>query len=163
MTVKSEVLYWPSPVGILRIAASEFGITGLSIVGESKDDGNPTNVHLLNAANQLERYFNGDLERFSVELDLGNRTDFEKKVWNELGKIPFGSTCSYSELASKIGNPRAARAVGKANGDNPIAIIIPCHRLVGKDGKLRGYAYGLDVKSDLLELERHFKKKKQQL
>lgn len=102
---------------------------------------------------QLEAYFRGELQTFTLELDaLG--TPFQKRVWQELVKIPYGTTISYGELAKRIGNPNASRAVGMANGKNPIAIIVPCHRVIGKDGSLTGFGGGLDIKAKLLEFER---------
>ncbi len=101
---------------------------------------------------QLEEYFARKRQQFTFPLD--NRgTDFQKRVWEELRKIPYGTTCSYGEIAERIGNPKGPRAVGLANNRNPIAIITPCHRVVGKSGSLVGYASGLDHKERLLKLE----------
>lgn len=102
---------------------------------------------------QLDDYFNGRLKAFNIEMTLIG-TEFQKQVWSELAKVPYGTTISYGELAQKIGNPKASRAVGMANGKNPIPIIIPCHRVIGKDGTLTGFGGGLDVKQTLLELEK---------
>ena len=101
---------------------------------------------------QLDEYFSGERTCFDLELELSG-TDFQKQVWLELARIPYGRTISYGELARRIGNPKASRAVGLANGKNPIPIIIPCHRVIGKNGKLTGFGGGLDVKAYLLELE----------
>ncbi len=101
---------------------------------------------------QLTAYFNGELKRFDIKMDLKG-TEFQKKVWQALAKIPYGETISYGELAEKIGNPRASRAVGMATGKNPVPIIIPCHRVIGKDGSLTGFGGGLDVKQRLLDIE----------
>ena len=101
---------------------------------------------------QLEEYFAGRRRGFDLPLDLRG-TDFQKRCWQELLKIPHGETRSYAEIARAIGNPAAVRAVGLANGKNPIAIIVPCHRVIGSDGSLTGYGGGLDVKRQLLELE----------
>lgn len=101
---------------------------------------------------QLDEYFSGQREKFDIEIELKG-TDFQKKVWEELAKVPYGTTVSYGELARKIGNPKACRAVGMANGRNPIPIIIPCHRVIGKNGTLTGFGGGLDVKKTLLDLE----------
>ncbi|MBT4287695.1 MAG: methylated-DNA--[protein]-cysteine S-methyltransferase [Deltaproteobacteria bacterium] len=101
---------------------------------------------------QLDEYFSGKRTKFSLELNpMG--TVFQKAVWMELQKIPYGSTINYGELARRIGNPKASRAVGAANGKNPIGIIIPCHRVIGKDGSLTGFGGGLSVKELLLKLE----------
>ena len=102
---------------------------------------------------QLHAYFSGELENFTVPLSPEG-TPFQQKVWSELLKIPYGETISYGELARRIGNPNASRAVGLANGSNPIPIIIPCHRVIGSDGKLTGYGGGLPIKEKLLALEK---------
>jgi len=104
------------------------------------------------AAKQLEEYFRGDRKKFDFPLVL-HGTEFQKKAWEALQKIPYGHTCSYGEIAAIIGNPKASRAVGMANNRNPIPIIIPCHRVIGHNGKLTGYAGGLELKQKLLELE----------
>ena len=101
---------------------------------------------------QLDEYFSGKRTKFSLELNPVG-TEFQKTVWQELQKIPYGSTINYGELAKRIGNPKASRAVGAANGKNPIGIIIPCHRVIGKDGSLTGFGGGLSVKELLLKLE----------
>lgn len=103
---------------------------------------------------QLEAYFNGTLTRFNVSLSLKG-TDFQKQVWQALSEIEYGHTMTYSGIAEKIGNPKASRAVGMANNKNPVPIIIPCHRVIGKDGSLTGFGGGLDVKHFLLELEKN--------
>lgn len=105
------------------------------------------------ATDQLRSYFEGRLRRFDLPLVLSG-TPFQKRVWMALAEIPYGETISYAELAERVGNPRAVRAVGAANGRNPLPIVLPCHRVIGKDGQLRGYAGGVDVKAALLELER---------
>jgi methylated-DNA-[protein]-cysteine S-methyltransferase len=105
------------------------------------------------AAKQLDEYFNKKRKVFDLPLIL-NGTDFQNKVWNELQNIPYGKTCSYGELAAITGNSKASRAVGMANNRNPIVIIIPCHRVIGHDGSLTGYAGGLELKRQLLELEK---------
>ena len=103
---------------------------------------------------QLDAYFKGTLKIFEkIEMHIIG-TDFQKKVWNELLKIPYGETISYGELATRIGNPKASRAVGMANSKNPIPIIIPCHRVIGKNGSLTGFGGGIDVKKQLLTLEK---------
>jgi methylated-DNA-[protein]-cysteine S-methyltransferase len=110
-------------------------------------------VELAAVRGQLEEYFAGERRNFDVRL-APEGTEFQRRVWSELVKIPYGQTISYGELASRVGNPNAARAVGAANGRNPISIIIPCHRVVGSSGRLTGYGGGLPVKVGLLELER---------
>jgi methylated-DNA-[protein]-cysteine S-methyltransferase len=108
--------------------------------------------YLFSVFKQLREYFSGERKTFNVPLDLDG-TDFQKKVWEELQKIPFGKTISYKTLAENFGDVKAIRAVGKANGQNPVAIIVPCHRVIGTDGSLIGYACGLDIKEKLLQLE----------
>ncbi|GKX29759.1 methylated-DNA--protein-cysteine methyltransferase [Vallitalea longa] len=104
---------------------------------------------------QLDEYFKGQRMDFDLKLNP-NGTEFQKKVWNALIEIPFGTICSYKDIAMAIDNPKACRAVGMANSKNPIAIVIPCHRVIGKNGKLVGYAGGIDTKEKLLDLEKSF-------
>jgi methylated-DNA-[protein]-cysteine S-methyltransferase len=111
-----------------------------------------------NCFDQLKEYFEGKRKIFSIDLDFEG-TDFQKKVWNELLKIPFGQTISYLELSRRIGDVKAIRAVGNANGKNPVSIIVPCHRVIGTSGKLIGYGGGLWRKRWLLEFERSFVQK----
>ncbi|MDP2363536.1 MAG: methylated-DNA--[protein]-cysteine S-methyltransferase [Ignavibacteria bacterium] len=108
--------------------------------------------YLFGIFNQLKEYFAGTRKEFDVPLDIEG-TDFQKRVWRELLKIPYGKTISYKALSEKLGDVKAIRAVGKANSQNPIAIIIPCHRVIGADGSLTGYAGGLAIKEKLLHLE----------
>ena len=107
------------------------------------------------AAQQFDEYFDGKRKSFNLPLSLSG-TEFQMKVWNALQNIPYGETISYGELAAIIGNPKASRAVGMANNRNPIPIIVPCHRVIGHDGSLTGYAGGLELKRLLLELEKNF-------
>ncbi len=102
---------------------------------------------------QLEEYFQGKKQKFSCNIDLSSGTDFQKKVWKTLSKIPYGKSLSYSEVAQKMGHPGAARAVGGACGKNPVPIIIPCHRVLGTKGDLGGFSSGLSLKQTLLKLE----------
>lgn len=108
---------------------------------------------LQEAAHQLTAYFQGQLRDFSLPLQPKGTT-FQRSVWEQLQRIPYGQTCSYGDIARACGNPKASRAVGMANNRNPISIIIPCHRVIGADGKLVGYGGGLDIKIRLLELEK---------
>jgi methylated-DNA-[protein]-cysteine S-methyltransferase len=108
--------------------------------------------HLRPYISELESYFRGELQAFTCELDLVG-TQFQKDCWQALLRIPYGQTCSYADIASAIGRPNAFRAVGQANHDNPIAIIVPCHRVLGADGTLTGYGGGLSTKEKLLRLE----------
>lgn len=108
---------------------------------------------LTQTVEQLEEYFEGKRKNFDLPLAVSG-TPFQRKVWTELTKIPFGKTCSYKDIARKIKNEKAVRAVGTTNGRNPFSIIVPCHRVIAADGTLGGYAGGLSVKTKLLELER---------
>lgn len=108
--------------------------------------------YLFGIFNQLTEYFAGTRKKFNVPLDVEG-TEFQKRVWKELQKIPYGKTISYKTLSENLGDVKAIRAVGTANGKNPIAIIIPCHRVIGENGKLIGYASGLGIKEKLLHLE----------
>ena len=149
-----------SPVGRLTLVASDEGLAAIlwendrpgrvRLALEREDECNPI---LLEAERQLREYFAGSRTRFELPLDPSG-TDFQRQVWRELLKIPFGETRSYVEIARRIGSPGAARAVGAANGRNPISIVAPCHRVVGASGALTGFAGGLDVKARLLALER---------
>ncbi|TFB35030.1 methylated-DNA--[protein]-cysteine S-methyltransferase [Pseudomonas sp. F01002] len=112
----------------------------------------PDHPILMRTAQQLREYFAGTRNRFDLELDFAG-TEFQKKVWTALLTIPFGETRSYSEIAQQIGNPSAVRAVGAANGKNPISIVAPCHRVISASGKLTGFAGGLEAKERLLTLE----------
>ena len=148
-----------SPVGELKLIASDKGLA--AILWENDDPArvrlNPlqqNNNHpiLLKAEQQLKDYFAGKLKSFSIALDFAG-TEFQKKVWNALLTIPFGETRSYSQIAKQIGSPKAVRAVGAANGKNPLSIIAPCHRVIGANGKLTGFAGGLEAKACLLGIE----------
>ena len=148
-----------SPVGRLKLVASEKGLT--AILWENDDpkrvrlgplEENKNHATLRETERQLNGYFAGKLKRFSVPLDFGG-TPFQKKVWAALIAIPFGETRSYGQIARQIGCPKAARAVGAASGKNPISIIAPCHRVIGGNGKLTGFAGGLETKASLLKLE----------
>lgn len=147
-----------SPVGPLRLYATEGALTGIymenhkgaPVLVASEREDHPV---LEAARRQLEEYFAGERSSFDVPLDPVG-TPFQKSVWAVLREIPLGVTCSYGELARRLGRASAARAVGAANGRNPISIIVPCHRVVGTDGKLTGYAGGVPTKQWLLEHER---------
>ncbi len=114
----------------------------------------PEHPVLLQVRQQLEEYFEGNRQRFDIPLDFAG-TEFQKLVWTELLKIPYGQTRSYGQIAQAIGRPKAMRAVGAANGRNPISIIAPCHRVIGASGALTGFAGGLDNKTILLNLEKN--------
>ena len=148
--------YQPSPLGPLLLAGDEQGLHLLHMDAAQpwKLPGawQPAVDQLDEVARQLDEYFAGKREVFEVRLaPLG--TAFQQEVWHALQRIPYGTTCSYGDLAEQIGRPRAVRAVGTANGANPIAIIVPCHRVIGSNGTLTGYAGGVERKQMLLELE----------
>lgn len=141
-----------SLIGKLKIKTDENAITELSLTEDELSNFECEKL-IQSAIIQLDEYFSGKRKQFSLPLNP-NGTEFQKKVWSELTKIPYGETISYGELAKKIGNKNAQRAVGGANNKNPIMIFIPCHRVIGKNGSLTGYAAGLDVKQKLLEIEK---------
>ena len=149
--------FYNSPAGTLSITASDSGITEIKFVPEADQNTNaePCNSVLNDCISQLQEYFSETRKTFSIQLDPQG-TPFQKEVWKELQKIPFGKTISYLELAKKLGNEKKIRAVGGANGKNPIAIVIPCHRVIGSDGSLTGYAGGMDKKRWLLQFEGSF-------
>lgn len=138
----------------LRLVASKSGLKAVQFPPFSEEDSraNEANPLLREAARELRDYFAGILRVFRTPLDLRG-TDFQLSVWNELRKIPYGETRSYAQIAEAIGKPRAVRAVGAANGSNPVAIVVPCHRVIGLNGRLTGYGGGLPMKKRLLELE----------
>ena len=138
-----------SPRGVARL---EFTST-VSGTPDPPPDDPETHELWQRLHSELAAYFGGSLRRFTVPLDLAG-SEFQLRVWRELQRIPYGETRSYAELAQSIGQPRAVRAVGRANGSNPVAILVPCHRVIQRDGGLGGYAAGLDRKRVLLELER---------
>jgi methylated-DNA-[protein]-cysteine S-methyltransferase len=146
-----------SPIGLLTLAGRGSVLTNLRMVDQTYEPGragwSPDPGAFSTAIDQLEAYFAGELTDFDIELDLRG-TEFQQRVWKALLTIPYGETRSYGEIAEQIGAPGAARAVGLANGHNPIAIVVPCHRVIGAGGSLTGYGGGLDRKRTLLELEK---------
>jgi methylated-DNA-[protein]-cysteine S-methyltransferase len=149
----------PSPIGKLKLVASDEGL--VAILWENDRPRrvrladlveNPAHPMLLRTEKELNEYFSHKRKAFTVPLDMRG-TYFQKQVWEALLGIPFGETRTYGQLANQLGNPKATRAVGAANGRNPIAIIVPCHRVIGFSGKLTGFAGGLDAKDHLLKLE----------
>ena len=142
-----------SPVGWWQIHADTQAITHISY-SKSAPTAVATSSDLTQkAVNQLDQYFRGALKAFDLPLALDTYSKFYKQVWAELRKVPYGKTASYMDLAVAVDNPKAVRAVGMANGRNPIPIIVPCHRVIGSDRSLTGYVHGLEVKRWLLELE----------
>lgn len=149
----------PTPVGTLKLVATDKGLAAILWENDrpnrvplrtlAESDTHPV---LLEAARQLNEYFAGQRMTFTVPFDRFG-TPFQEDVWQALETIPFGETRSYSDIARQIGRPRAVRAVGAANGRNPISIIVPCHRVVGSNGSLTGFAGGLETKNYLLKME----------
>ncbi len=146
-----------SPVGPLTLAGRDGRLMHLRMVDQtyepSRDGWNVDDTAFADAVEQLAAYFAGERTEFSLELDMAG-TEFQRRVWTALRTIPYGETCSYGEIARQIGSPGASRAVGLANGHNPIGIIVPCHRVIGANGSLTGYGGGLERKRTLLELEK---------
>jgi methylated-DNA-[protein]-cysteine S-methyltransferase len=159
---RNNMYYFKSvvtPVGELKLVGSDRGLAAIlwqddnpkrvRLAPLQRDDDHPI---LCQAAEQLQEYFTGTRQLFSLPLDFTG-TDFQKKVWLALVAIPFGETRSYRQIAEQIGHPAAMRAVGAANGKNPLSIVAPCHRVIGANGKLTGFAGGLDIKAFLLQHE----------
>lgn len=146
--------YYSSPIGLLEIVCTDIGISEINFVQQQNHEAtaNPP-ATLRDCLVQIDEYFKGRRKRFDLALDLTGRTAFYREVWRLVQAIPYGRTRSYSTIAETLGRPQASRAVGQANGHNPIPIVIPCHRVIGKDGALTGYAYGLDIKEALLAIE----------
>ena len=148
-----------SPVGFVTIAGDDNDtITGVRMEDQAHppaglEDWEPADTAFQGTVDQLNAYFAGELTEFDVNLRLEG-TEFQRRVWAGLVEIPYGETISYGELATRIGQPTASRAVGLANGRNPVSIIVPCHRVIGSTGALTGYGGGLDRKRTLLDLER---------
>ena len=147
----SQVAFIKTPLGIAKIVGDEEGISIISIISEGELSITIPN-ELQEAVSQLQDYFSGKRNYFSFKLNPKG-TDFQQKVWQELLKIPFGKTISYLDLAKKLGDVKVIRAAASANGKNPLWIVVPCHRVIGTDGSLTGYAGGLWRKKWLLEHE----------
>jgi len=151
---KPDRAFIKSPVGYLEVIGSKNGISAINFLKFHVKVGR-TPHSLKECIVQLKEYFSGTRKEFTVKLDLAG-TPFQMKVWKEVLKIPYGKTISYFELARRTGDVKALRAVGGANANNPVPIIIPCHRVIGADGKLMGYGGGLKLKKWLLEHEHAF-------
>ncbi len=150
---------WQSPLGEMILAASAAGLCGLWFTGQKyapakkswpRRDDDP---RLRSAIAQLQEFFGRRRRSFDLPLDLSSGTVFQRSVWRALQRIPAGQTASYGDLARRVGRPQAARAAAAAIGRNPLSILVPCHRVIGRDGSLTGYAGGLDRKAALLALE----------
>ena len=143
--------YFSSPIGMVEISATTTAVSSVYFV-ESQDKTSVTNNITNTCKQQLNEYFNGSRQIFDLPLEQSG-TDFQLKVWQALLKIPFGQLASYRDIANKVASPKAVRAVGSANGKNPISIIVPCHRVIGSNGSLTGYAGGIERKQWLLQHE----------
>lgn len=144
-------LYLESPVGTIELVSDEAGVRAIHFLNDAPDHDNPDEL-LQEAGRQLQAYFSGSSREFSFPVSLSGSA-FQMRVWDALRNIPFGTTTTYGILARQLGEPNLTRAVGFANGSNPLAIVIPCHRVIGSNGKLTGYAGGLSRKQWLLEHE----------
>ena len=151
-----DTCYIHTPLGVAKIEGDIQGIASISISDDPKELTDSIPETLKDCSQQLTDYFSGNRESFDLKLNPGG-TDFQKKVWQKLQDIPFGKTLSYLELSKQLGDPKAIRAVASANGKNPLWVIIPCHRVIGSDGSLTGYAGGLRRKQWLLEHESPYK------
>lgn len=150
-------VFYQSRIGLLEIVGTDAGLNSIIFIErvEGEEYANPATILPIVAAcvRQLDGYFRGDLREFSLQLSPEG-TDFQKSVWEQLVDIPYGNTVSYLDIAKSLNNEQAVRAVGAANGQNPISIVVPCHRVIGSDGKLIGYGGGLWRKQWLLNHER---------
>ena len=158
MNPKNYFTEFTSPIGTVQLRGTDSALTGVFMEPHRHEAARPRDAvrddaPLREARQQLEEYFAGERQEFSLTLEADG-TDFQRRVWDALREIPFGETMSYGDIARRIGNPRAVRAVGLANGRNPISIIVPCHRVIGADGSLTGYGGGLERKRFLLALEK---------
>ena len=150
-----------TPIGVLRLVGDDDHLVRVDLPNTAALDPDPAwrpargglPAALRRAKRQLREYFDGGRRAFDLPLDPAG-TDFQRRVWQQLGRIPYGETLSYGALARRLRRPGAARAVGAANGRNPLAVVVPCHRVIGADGALTGYGGGLPVKQALLALER---------
>ena len=152
--INQQYACYQTPIGCLQMGYKGDTLVALKKAEAEGDDGNKTPL-TEQIYQELLEYFEGKRQRFTFKYRL-NGTDFQMKVWQALLEIPYGETSTYKAIAQKIGNPKAARAVGAANHNNPIMIVVPCHRVIGSQGKLVGYAGGLDMKAALLQLEERF-------
>ena len=154
---KKSVGYYEASAGIIKIVCDENYVLNVDFSDEKRENDKDSKV-LDNALKQMDEYFNGKRKKFDLPLYF-NGTDFQKSVWKALTEIPYGETVSYQDIARKINNEKAVRAVGGANNKNKIMIMVPCHRVIGKNGKLVGFAGGLDKKEFLLAHEKEINNK----
>ncbi len=147
-----DTIYFKSPVGTLEIKGNQDGLSSLHFMDSEEKPTKKIPKHLQKTVSQLQEYFEGTRTEFNLKLNPEG-TEFQKKVWEQLQEIPFSKTVSYQTIANRLGDPKVIRAAATANGKNPIAIIIPCHRVIGKDGSLTGFGGGLHRKKWLLDHE----------
>lgn len=153
-TTKKYYYHYATALGDITIVCNQNAVTAIAFDRQEINDAKNINTNLLDKTfHEIEEYLSGTRMQFDIPIELKG-TDFQKKVWNALLSIPYGETRSYLQVAEIIDNPKACRAVGMANHKNPIPIIIPCHRVIGKNGSLVGYGGGLEIKEKLLEIER---------
>lgn len=148
--MKNHIQQFDTPLGIMEIEATDSAVLSIHFVDRTRT-ANPNSITQL-VKKQLEEYYDGEREAFDLPLSPSG-TEFQQTVWNALSIIGFGKTCSYSDIAHQIKNPKAVRAVGSANGKNPLTIVVPCHRVIGSNGSLTGYASGTERKQWLLNHE----------
>ena len=144
--------FYKSPFGLLKIGIADEKVILVSIVPKQDEQHQPASLS-DKVCHQLQEYFAGKRTEFSLPYQLSG-TAFQQQVWAQIAKIPYGQTITYKDIAQAIGKPRAFQATGRAVGANPLAIIVPCHRVVGSNGELTGYAFGLEIKKSLLNLEK---------
>lgn len=149
----SSVFFYETDLGIIGIRENNKAITDIYFSKDNIDDNIEETDLIKECFKQLKEYFEGSRREFDLPIEM-NGTQFQKKIWKELLKIPYGETRSYKDIAISIGNEKACRAIGMANNKNHIPIIIPCHRVIGSNGKLVGYAGGIDIKEKLLNIEK---------
>ena len=147
--------YYKSPIGIIEIIEEDGYIISTDFVETMKSEDESEEISICKI--QLGEYFQGERKYFDIKIKYTVGTEFQRKVWDKLKEISYGETVSYKHIAKEIGNEKASRAVGGANNKNPLGIIVPCHRVIGSNSKLVGYAGGLDKKQYLLELENKYK------
>ena len=148
----NQTAYYKTPIGTAKIVGDENGISAVTVIDDDIETSTEISENLKDCMQQLEEYFNGSKKEFNLKLNPQG-TDFQKRVWKELLLVPYGKTRTYLEQSKQLGDVKAIRAVASANGKNPIWILIPCHRIIGSDGSLTGYAGGIWRKKWLLEHE----------
>lgn len=152
--INSDFFYnFDTKLGLLKIEVENNKVTKIEINNPNSDKTLKLTEFIQGVYNEIEEFLNGDRKNFTFEINPKG-TEFQKLVWNSLLNIPYGETKSYKDIAIEIGNPKACRAIGLANNKNPIPFVIPCHRVIGSNGKLTGYAYGLNMKEFLINLEK---------